>query len=75
MYLIKTIPNEQKKELNLIFGPKYKSIKIVRPVEGLIAVVGYSELAKGQIKQLKSNHPGLKVKRFSYSLQNIFKTP
>ena len=59
---------EQKKELNLIFGPKYKSIKIVRPVRGLIAVVGYSELAKGQIKQLKSNHPGLKVKRFSYSL-------
>ena len=59
---------EQKIKLNLIFSPKYESIKIVRPVEGLIAVVGYSELAKGQIKQLKSNHPGLKVKRFSYSL-------
>jgi len=59
---------EQKKELNLIFGPKYKSIKIVLPVEGLIAVVGYSELAKGQITQLISNYPGLKVKSFSYSL-------
>lgn len=59
---------EQKKELNLFSCPKYKSIKIVRPVEGLIAVVGYSELAKGQIKQLKSNHPGLNVKSFSYSL-------
>lgn len=59
---------EQKKELNLIFGPKYKSIKIVRPVKGLIAVVGYSELANSQITQLISNHPGLNVKSFSYSL-------
>ena len=59
---------KQKKELNLFFSPKYESIKIVRPVKGLIAVVGYSGIAKGQIAQLKSNHPGLNVKSFSYSL-------
>ena len=60
---------EQKKKLNLIFGPKYQSIKIVLPVEGLIAVVGYHELAKGQITQLKINHPGLNVISFGYSLE------
>ena len=56
---------KQKKELNLFFNPNYKSIKIVRPVNGLIAVVGYSKIAKGQIAQLKINYP---VKSFSYSL-------
>jgi len=59
---------EQKRNLGLIIGPKYKSIEIVHPVKGLIAVVGYSGIAKGQIAQLKSNHPGLDVKSFVYSL-------
>lgn len=55
---------EQKRELCLIIGPKYNSIKIVRPVKGLIVVVGYSGIAKDQIAQLKSNHRGLNVKSF-----------
>ena len=59
---------EQKRELNLFSVPKYKSIKIVQPVTGLIAVVGYSGIAKGRIAQLKSNHSGLDVKSFSYLL-------
>jgi hypothetical protein len=60
---------EQKRELGLIIGPKYESIKIVQPVKGLIAVVGYSGIAKGQIAQLKSNHPELKIESFDYSLK------
>jgi hypothetical protein len=56
---------KQKKELGLVINPNYKSIKIVRPVNGLIAVVGYSKIAKGQIAQLKTNYP---VKSFSYLL-------
>lgn len=55
---------EQKSELGLIIGPKYKSIKIVRPVKGLIVVVGYSGIAKTQIAQLTSKYPGLKIKSF-----------
>lgn len=55
---------KQKKELNLISIPKHKKINIVRPVKGLIVVLGYSGIAKGQIAQLKSNHPGLNVKSF-----------
>ena len=64
---------EQKKELNLISIPKCKSIKIIRPVKGLIAVVGYSGLAKDQIAQLKSNHSRLKIESLDYSLKNVFK--
>jgi len=60
---------EQKRELGLIVGPKYESIKIVQPVKGLIAVVGYSGIAKGQIAQLKSNHSELKIESFDYSLK------
>jgi len=55
---------EQKRELGLIISPKYESIKIVRPVKGLIVVLGYSGIAKGRIAQLKSNHSGLDVKSF-----------
>ena len=60
---------EQKRELGLIIGPKYNSIKIVRPVKGLIVVVGYSGIAKIQIAQLKSKYPRLDVKNFVYSLK------
>jgi len=60
---------EQKKELGLIIGPKYKSIKIIQPVKGLIVVVGYSGIAKAQIAQLKSKYPILDVKSFVYSLK------
>lgn len=56
---------EQKKQLNLISIPKYKTVEIIRPVKGLIAVVGYSKIAKAQIAQLKTNYP---VKSFSYLL-------
>ncbi|MBN2396321.1 MAG: hypothetical protein JXC36_07655 [Candidatus Atribacteria bacterium] len=59
---------KQKRELGLNIGPKYNSIKIVRPVKGLIAVVGYSGIAKTQIAQLKSKYPILDVKSFVYSL-------
>jgi len=55
---------EQKKDLGLISIPKYKSVKIVRLVKGLIVVVGYSGIAKAQIAQLKSKHLGLRVKSF-----------
>ena len=55
---------EQKKDLGLISIPKYKSIKIVPLVNGLIVVVGYSGIAKAQIAQLKSNHRGSNVKSF-----------
>jgi len=60
---------EQKRELGLIIGPKYNSIKIARPVKGLIVVVGYSGIAKTQIAQLKSKYPILDVKSFVYSLK------
>lgn len=59
---------EQKRGLGLIIGPKCESIKIVKPVRGLIVVVGYSGIAKGQIAQLTSNHSGLDVKSFVYLL-------
>ena len=55
---------EQKRELGLIIGSKYNSIEIVRPVKGLIVVVGYSGIAKDQIAQLTNNYPGLRVKSF-----------
>lgn len=59
---------KQKRDLGLIINPKYESIEIVKPVKGLIAVVGYSGIAKAQIARLKSNHQGLNVKSFSYLL-------
>jgi len=59
---------KQKRDLGLIINPKYGSIEIVQPVKGLIAVVGYSGIAKAQIAKLKSNHQGLDVKSFSYLL-------
>jgi len=60
---------EQKRELDLIISPKYESIKIVRPVKGLIVVLGYSGIAKGRIAQLKSNHQGVQVEIFKYLLK------
>ena len=60
---------EQKRELGLITSPKYNSIKIISPVKGLIAVVGYSGIAKDQIAQLKSSHRGLDVISLDYSLK------
>jgi len=59
---------EQKKGLGLLITPKYETIEIVKPVNGMIAVVGYSGIAKNQIAQLKSKYLILDVKSFVYLL-------
>ena len=56
---------EQKRELGLIKIPSFNNIEIVKPVEGIIVVGGYSGLAKEQIKELKKAYPHLIIKHFT----------
>jgi len=60
---------EQKRDLDLIIDQKYESIKIVPPVKGLIAVVGYSGIAKAQIAQLQNKSPKPDVISLNYSFK------
>lgn len=59
---------EQKKELGFIKKPQYDEIDIVKPVEGLIVVGGYSGIAKVQIKSLRNNYPDLTIRQFTYKI-------
>ncbi len=54
---------KQKKELGLFIIPNYSTIEIVKPVKGMVVVVGYSGIANNQIVQLKKNFPTLDVKQ------------
>ncbi len=56
---------EQKRELGLIKNPSINKINIVKPVEGIILVGGYSGIAIKQINELKYTYPHLKVKQFT----------
>jgi len=59
----------QKKKLGLLDEPKYASIEIVKPVEGLVVVGGYSGAGEPQIKLLKEKYPKLKIETFFYKLK------
>ena len=56
---------EQKRELGLIKKPAISNINIVKSVEGIILVGGYSGIAIKQINELKSTYPHLDVKQFT----------
>jgi len=56
---------KQKQELGLIKKPVIDNINIIKPVEGIILVGGYSGIAIKQINELKSTYSNLKVKQFT----------
>lgn len=56
---------EQKRELGLIKNPKFDNIKIIKPVEGIVLVGGYSRIAIEQINELKSTYPHIAVRQFT----------
>lgn len=56
---------EQKRELGLIKKPKFDNIKIIKPVEGIILVGGYSGIAIEQINELKTTYPHIAVRQFT----------
>lgn len=58
----------QKKEFGLIETPMWDEIEIVKDVQGMIIVGGYSRLAQAQITTLKDNHPKLEVRSFTYRI-------
>lgn len=55
---------EQKVELGILENMPFKKIKIVKPVEGMVVVGGYSGIAKKNIDLLKKQYPSLEVKHF-----------
>jgi hypothetical protein len=55
---------KQKRKLGLINKPAIDFINIIKPVEGLILVGGYSGIAIKQINELKTIYPHLEVKQF-----------
>lgn len=60
---------EQKKELGLIKTPDYRNVDIVKPVKGIVLVVGYSGIAKSKIEALeKKYHKDLKIGPINYKL-------
>ena len=61
---------KQKKEFGLLDNNAYENINIIKPVESLVIVSGYSGIAKEKIKTLKSNHPDLKIKTLFNELDN-----
>lgn len=56
---------EQKRELGLIKSPTISKINIIKPVEGIILVGGYSGIAIKQIDELKKIYSHLEVKQFT----------
>ena len=58
----------QMKALGLLAHVKHQAIDIVKPVEGMIVVGGYSGLAKAAIKQLREAYPDLSIKLLSHRL-------
>lgn len=59
---------EQKRKMGLINFLSFESIKIERPVKGMVVVGGYSKIAKNSIADLKQQFPNLQVKQFEYKL-------
>ncbi len=51
----------QKYALGLISIPNQPKIDIVKPVDGMVVVIGYSGLAQKQIQLLKTNYPNINV--------------
>ncbi len=58
----------QKKQFGIIWEPKWTEIEIVKDVQGMIVVGGYSRIAKAQIETLEENHPALKIRSFTYKI-------
>lgn len=59
---------EQKRKMGLINFSSFESIKIERPVKGMVVVGGYSKIAQNSIADLKQQFPNLQVKQFEYKL-------
>ena len=59
---------EQKRKMGLINFPSFETIKIERPVKGIVVVGGYSKIAQNSIADLKKQFPNLQVKQFEYKL-------
>ena len=59
---------QQKRELGLLDTPDLSSIDILKPVEGIVVVGGYSKLASRRIAILESSFPELLIKKFEYKL-------
>lgn len=60
----------QKKVMGLIELPEWEKIEIVRDVQGLIAVGGYSHIAKEQIENLKADYSKVRVQLFEYNISS-----
>jgi spore coat protein CotF len=59
---------EQKRKLGLINFPSFETIKIERPVKGIVVVGGYSKIAQNSIADLNKQFPNLEVKQFEYKI-------
>lgn len=59
---------KQKKEIGLIEKPEYEDIEIIKSVEGIVLVLGYSGIAESRIKTLRKEYWDLKVKPIYYWL-------
>jgi hypothetical protein len=59
---------EQKREMSLMNYSSFESVKIERPVKGIVVVGGYSKIAQNSITELKQQFPNLQVKQFEYKL-------
>jgi len=59
---------KQKRDIGLIKTPSCTSIEIEKPVEGIVVVGGYSQIAKNSIADLEKQLPNLQVKQFEYKL-------
>ena len=59
---------EQKRKMGLRNFSSFESIKIERPVKGMVVVGGYSKIAQNSIADLKQQFPNLQVKQFEYKL-------
>jgi hypothetical protein len=58
----------QKKIMEIIEQPGWKTIEIVPDVQGMIIVGGYSGIAKERIDGLQANYPNLKIKLFEHKI-------
>lgn len=59
---------KQKKEIGLIENPEYEDIEIIKPVEGIVLVLGYSGIAESKIRDLETKHEGLVIEQIDYRL-------
>lgn len=59
---------EQKRKMGLINFPSFETIKIERPVKGIVVVGGYSKIAQNSIADLNKQFPNLEIKQFKYKI-------